>query len=917
MTIDNLEIRDITEREIEIIELIAQGLTNSEIADQLFLSKNTIKWYVQQLNQKLYTNGRDEIVKEANRIGLLDLSDNSTFNVIRTNLPNQTTPFIGREADLDQLQQLLKNRDVRLLTILAPGGMGKTRIALELAQQQLGDYSDGVYFVPFQTIDEPEQILTHIADHIGFQAGAKNNAIKQQVLYFLAKKSMLILLDNFEQVLDGAEVVNDILVAAPGVKVIITSREKLNLLGETVFTLQGMYFENCKTTIDAVQYDAIQLLRKTARRVRPEWEITGSNLEPVVRICELTGGMPLGIILAISWLDVYDIERIADEIQKSVDILTTKMRDIPARQRSIRAIFDNTWHQLSADERDVLMKLSLFRMGFTQDALQDVASATPVLLQDLVSKALINQVHNGRFDVHELLRQYLEEQLILANQNDSTRKAHMDFYANLLCSRENDLKNHQQIDAMRLLEHDWENIHLAWDYAIASGDIDVLARMLEPIRLFSLLSNRMDRYEIWLKDAINEMPSSARDLLTKLHIYYADTLIELSLTEQSFEILKQYESDVEELDSPVIRALCLVTLSRTSYILGDPESSLDYAKAYLELAIEAGETWHHAQAHYALSLISGLWDSREPLRHIDACITISKSIGDRYWLSQGYILGGLMLARTGQIEQAQSYTELGYQTSKELNNKGSMVAAAGNLSAFTKAQGAWKRSEDLQLEALSLAQDLEYSHNQVDMLIKLGELHLLQGKLDSARAYLSNAEQLLKNIDYPATSSRYYVTQSALREFYGDYEGAHELALKAVDYIKTNVNWSISQNAIQRLAWTLCCRGFYKKARDYLIQITRQELQSKYKWDMLRNLALLSFYETHQGRFDNAAEMLACVDHHPIQSVWLQEHPALKELRERLHDAMGEEKYLAGQIGGQQQEVAILLSRWLHIIEDD
>ena len=202
---------DLTERELELIPLLAEGLSNKEIAERLFLAPSTVKWYVRQVNSKLDTTNREEIIERADELGLMRAQKaEDSYLRPRENMPRQTTPFIGRDSELDEIYGILGNPDVHLLTILAPGGMGKTRIGIEASQQQMNNFRDGVYFVPLQPLSEADQIILQVATSTFFNFQNDSRSQKQQLLDFLHNQQMLLCLDNWEHLLDGVSLVNEI-----------------------------------------------------------------------------------------------------------------------------------------------------------------------------------------------------------------------------------------------------------------------------------------------------------------------------------------------------------------------------------------------------------------------------------------------------------------------------------------------------------------------------------------------------------------------------------------------------------------------------------------------------------------------------------------------------------------------------------
>ncbi|MEO8397602.1 MAG: LuxR C-terminal-related transcriptional regulator, partial [Chloroflexota bacterium] len=429
----------LTIREQEILLCMAEGLTNQEIANQLYLAERTVRWYNSQIYSKLAVGSREEAIERARALGLLATRVTAPAAAGKHHLPAQATPFVGRRDELGELAILLNDPDTRLITILAPGGMGKTRLALEVARMQLGRYADGVCFVPLAPLNAVGDIVTTIAENIGFSFFGEN-APEHQLINFLSERSMLLVLDNFEHLLDGAPLVVDLIQTALSVRVLTTSRERLNLRGETIYTLRGLEFPTSETPEDALEYEAVKLFMQSAHRVRPDFKIRTDQLGYLARICRLTAGMPLGIELAAGWVDVLALEHIAAELQKGLDILETEMRDAPERQRSVRATFERTWKRLSAEEACVFMRLSVFRGGFTVEAAQVVADADVRSLRKLTNKTLVQVSPDDRHDLHELLRQFAVEKLAASGEQEQIQAKHAAFFADFMAERKQDIR---------------------------------------------------------------------------------------------------------------------------------------------------------------------------------------------------------------------------------------------------------------------------------------------------------------------------------------------------------------------------------------------------------------------------------------------------------------------------------------------
>jgi predicted ATPase/DNA-binding CsgD family transcriptional regulator len=384
--------------------------------------------------------------------------------VTKHNLPPQSTPFVGRTEELTQIAHLLADPTCRLLTLLGPGGIGKTRLALETAAAQLEHYRDGVYLVPLQALSSLDFIVPAIAEALHFQFYPGGEP-KQQLLDYLREKSWLLMLDNFEHLLDGVDLLTDILSHAPAVKLLVTSRQRLNLSSETVYTLGGLDMPSEGLADNALDSSAVKLFVQRARRLRPHFALN-DDWVTLARICRLVDGMPLAILLAAAWVEVLSLQEIALEIEHSLDFLETEMRDLPERHRTMRAAFDPTWKRLAEAEQEVFKKLSVFRGGFTREAAQAVAGATLKTLMGLVDKSLVQVMASGRYDLHELLRQYGEDKLCeKAEDNAAARETHLFFYAAFAAAQGEEMRGTRMNEAVEATRLEYDNLLTAWYWA--------------------------------------------------------------------------------------------------------------------------------------------------------------------------------------------------------------------------------------------------------------------------------------------------------------------------------------------------------------------------------------------------------------------------------------------------------------------
>ncbi len=339
---------------------------------------------------------------------------------VRHNLPATMTGFVGRKKELEQLQRLLVQPEQRLVTITGLGGMGKTRLALAAAGQQVNAFLEGVFFVSLAALETAVSLAATIS--AALQLPLHSQQLPEvNLLNHLRQRELLLVLDNFEHLLaeqGGAlALVSRILREASEVKILVTSRERIQLPGEWVVDLSGLAYPVGETAvldtdIASVEYEAVQLFVQSVQRLRPDYVLEGEETAVVSRICQLVEGTPLALELAAAWANVLSPAAIALEIEQSLDFLVTDSPHVSPRQRSIRAVFEASWRRLTDAERDLFAQVSVFRGGFTRTAVHQVTAASLRTLSALVNKACIQfDPAQNRYHIHELLRQYGAETL--------------------------------------------------------------------------------------------------------------------------------------------------------------------------------------------------------------------------------------------------------------------------------------------------------------------------------------------------------------------------------------------------------------------------------------------------------------------------------------------------------------------------
>jgi predicted ATPase/DNA-binding SARP family transcriptional activator len=385
--------------------------------------------------------------------------------------PAQFTSFVGREEEIETVLRQLRLPEYRLITIVGTGGVGKTRLSVQVAQRlaqlEVVEFRDGLYFVEVASLTKVEEVPSAIAVALGLPLQGTVPPL-QQVQNFLREKAVLLVVDNVEQIIACGSLLADILGECPFVKLIVTSREPLNIRAEWRYMLEGLALEG------GVESKAFQLFVQRGRQVSPSLVITKQEEQAIIEIATLVEGSPLALEIAATWLRFYDCTTIAKEITKGVDFLETEMRDVPDRHRSIRALFDHSWQFLTAREQKTLRQLSVLRGEWTLPQALAVSQGTPREIVSLGDKSLLRRTKIGRYTIHELLRQFAYSKLEMSDELETTQARHAHFFLTTWAGYRNELFGMDPRHAVAMIREDWSNIRSAWAFAVMLEKWDLL-----------------------------------------------------------------------------------------------------------------------------------------------------------------------------------------------------------------------------------------------------------------------------------------------------------------------------------------------------------------------------------------------------------------------------------------------------------
>ncbi len=399
-------------------------------------------------------------------------------------LPTWLTTFIGREAELAQVAERLADPEASIVTLVGPGGAGKTRLACEAGRRRWQDHGDHVAFASAIAVNDADGLLISIAAGIGFAVDAAHGAgrsVLDQLTDYLAHRPSLVIVDNVEHLADAGAVLAAIAKAAPGSTLLVTSRRKLGLTGEWVIEVGGLRGGAEPVAGKDATDPAIRLFLERARRAVPSLSVVDDDWRHIQRICALLDGMPLGIELAAAWTGTLSASELASELEQSFDVLDTSAADIPLRHRSLRAAFDGSWRLLDERQRAVFANMSVFVGTFDRSVAMTVAAADTPTIAELAARSLLRRREDGRFEIHELLRQYAARELAAAGREDELREAHARAFTRLVESSLDALISAASVETRARLAPDAGNLRAALEWAVTHWSLTEIERLMPAV----------------------------------------------------------------------------------------------------------------------------------------------------------------------------------------------------------------------------------------------------------------------------------------------------------------------------------------------------------------------------------------------------------------------------------------------------
>jgi predicted ATPase/DNA-binding SARP family transcriptional activator/Tfp pilus assembly protein PilF len=850
------------------------------------------------------------------------------------NLPAPMTPFVGRQSDIDQILTLIRKPECRLLSLVGPGGTGKTRLAIRAVEllyeardtDPFPIFSQGIYYLSLAPLRSEDDLISTIADSlkVSFQTDVQLNmpykTPQNQLIDFLREKQLFLILDNFEHLLSQADLLADIITAAPQVKILVTSRERLNLYGEWVLEVSGMTYppEPGEADQDSIStFSAVELFIQNATRTAANFKILEGDLTHIVTICRLVEGMPLAIELAAAWVKMLTVGEIAQEIRLNLDFLSAHARDIPQRHSSLRLVFEHSWKFLNEGERQGLRRLSVFRGPFSREAAQAVAEVNLPILSALVDKSLLHtqdipkdSLLGARYQMHELVKQYAAEKL--SEDLDDQQKvldSHSWYYSSLLEELRPALRRAEQFSALKRIEVELDDIRAAWNHALVNGLLDNLQKAFYSLVHYYDLRGWINDLREMMKAGIQHL-RSVRDNSSlpneQIDGLYAQFLAGYSQYTQFTSLNFDEETSKEAFQ-------LLSQLSDTSpwlyaYVMLHFGSGLVEAGEAFELFEKCVTQFHKADDQWGVAIsqltFSGVGrqenDKQLANQLADEALKIFRKLGDRFGVALCLNELGAAAYQQGSYQQAMKYAQEALESYIVLKDRWRIVGSLITLGQVYTALGLYPEAIQRYQDSLEIA--LEIGNRSLIGVHHdcLGYTYLLMGRHDQSEEHYRHSLSMYLQADNFQGLGMAYNNLGDIARLQGNYHQArrdYNQGLESLGHIKETNSWQMWSYSIlnKKLGLVELAEG---KSTEAMKRFSRA---LSYAWEIERSPEVLDVLigvaelKARDGELEEAKSLVKVVIRHPATSHEVRERAGV--LLEEIEAEVGRSEVIDNEAG--------------------
>ena len=651
----------------------------------------------------------------------------------KQNLPSQLSTFIGREKEQDEIIQLLAKN--RLVTLAGAGGIGKTRLSLQVGQKLLNDHPDGVWFIALDSLANPTLVPATVAAIFDIRETSDRPVI-EILLHRLHNKTVLLVLDNCEHLLDAcAQLITTLLTNCTNLKVLTTSREILNVKGEATYYLHSLSIPEDYSSLEKLtEYESIQLFTERALLALSSFRLTKENAQTIIEICQRVDGIPLAIELAAAHLDILHTKEILKHLNDSFALLVSDSRIILPRHQTMRASMNWSWELLTTLEQSFLPQLSVFAGGWTLESARVICeSDTLNLISALVKKSLImvNRKSDGetRYHFHEIVRQYMLEKLMGSDEEETIRTRHLQYFLQLSERAEPALRGPTQVGWMSRLHDERDNIRAALEWADKT-DVEAGLYLASRLNVFWELFDIREG-EHWLGELIQNPESKAyaharAKALRALGWFknWLERFVEArSVAQESLALYRTCGDKYGQVDALLLLAVVV-----------NPSEAGEFHRQAITLAQSINDKWRTA---YALHLWG--WDQPDRHSYVKKALTLFQEVGDMRYMAECMTSLGKLEMLNNEIESAQKMLDRATILYRQLNIKSGMSGILQCYGRIAAIKGDYEQAYTYLQEDAAIAEEYGYRINYLFTRSHLGYLALYQGNLSEAHEIFSDA----------------------------------------------------------------------------------------------------------------------------------------------------------------------------------
>ena len=684
-----------------------------------------------------------------------------TLDVHPNNLPLQPTPLVGREREIGEVADRVRSEEVRLLTLTGPGGTGKTRLGLQVAVDVLEEFSDGVFFVALATITQPELVASTVARALGVKESAEQ-PLMESLKSYLHFKHLLLVLDNFEQVLEGAPVVAELLGACPKLKVLATSRIPLRLYGEQEYPVPPLTLPDPRVMPPLevlTQYEAVRLFVERARAIKADFFVTNENAPAVAEICARLDGLPLAIELAAARTRMLPPQKMLERLGNRLKLLKGGPRDLPTRQQTLRGTIDWSYELLEEEEKILFGRLSVFSGGRTLEAIEEICDPEGELealegVESLLEKSLLRQEEGverePRFVMLETVHEYAREKLQESGEEQEIKRAHAQYFLALAEEGESEVRGPEAAMWLERLEAEHDNLRAALSWALAQEKVELELRLAGALWQFWWMRGHYSEGRRWLENVLavdGRGSPSARAMalagIGEIASHQGDLDQAQEACEEGLKLLAHEASEA--------KIYLLLSLGKVALLRGeDYERATQVNEEALALSREMRHRMGLATSLLHLGLVSQRrGDSEGATEFYEESTALFREWGDKQGLAFCLNNLGVVAITQGDLVQAQKLTEEAVALLRELGSRGDVSIGLQNLGWIAFLRNELGKAVDLYKQSLTLAWDTGFYALVLDDLVGFACLAGAQGDAVRAAQLCGAAEALHEATGYP------------------------------------------------------------------------------------------------------------------------------------------------------------------------